>query len=73
MDEADRAQNIIERDLENAIKAARGVMPADVESADCCVECGCEIPSMRQAALPGVQTCFDCAVELESKRLRGLV
>ena len=72
-DEADMAQARIDMDLELAIRAARGVMPADVESADCCVECGCEIPSMRQAALPGVQTCFDCAVELESKRLRGLV
>jgi phage/conjugal plasmid C-4 type zinc finger TraR family protein len=73
MDEADRAQNFIDLDLENAIKAARGVMPSDTKSADCCVECGCEIPSVRQAALPGVQTCFDCAAVLESKRLRGLL
>ena len=72
-DELDRAQAHIEQELEAAIRAARGVMPADTRSAECCVECGCEIPSMRQQAIPGVQTCFDCAVELESRRLRGLV
>ena len=72
-DECDRAQDHIEEELENATQAARGVMPPDTRSAGCCVECGREIPSMRQRALPGVQTCFDCAVELESKRLRGLL
>ena len=72
-DECDRAQDHIEKELENAIQAARGVMPPDTWSAECCVECGREIPSMRQQAIPGVQTCFDCAVELESKRLRGLL
>ena len=72
-DEADRAQIQEQAFLENAIRAARGVMPPDTRSADVCIECGCEIPSMRQAAIPGVQTCFDCAVELESRKLRGLV
>jgi phage/conjugal plasmid C-4 type zinc finger TraR family protein len=72
-DEADMAQARIDMDLELAIRAARGVMPVDAKSADCCIECGCEIPSVRQAALPGVQTCFDCAAVLESKRLRGLL
>ena len=73
MDDADRAADHIEKELENAIRAARGIVPPDTKSAECCVECGCEIPSMRQQAIPGVQTCFDCAVELESKRLRGLL
>ena len=66
MDDADRAADHI-------IQAARGIVPPDTKSAECCIECGCEIPSMRQQAIPGVQTCFDCAVELESKRLRGLL
>ena len=73
MDDADRAADHIEKELENAILAARGIVPPDTKSAECCIECGCEIPSMRQQAIPGVQTCFDCAVELESKRLRGLL
>jgi len=73
MDDADRADDHITKELELAIRAARGICPPDTEIADCCIECGCEIPSMRQQAIPGVQTCFDCAVELESRRLRGLV
>ena len=72
-DIADQADEHITKELELAIRAARGVMPPDTRSAECCIECGCEIPSMRQQAIPGVQTCFDCAVELESRRLRGLV
>ena len=73
MDDIDKAQQHIEQELELAIRAARGVMPPDTRSAECCIECGCEIPSMRQQAIPGVQTCFDCAVVLEGLRLRGLV
>ena len=73
MDDIDKAQQHIERELEDAIRAARGVMPADTRSAECCIECGCEIPSMRQQAIPGVQTCVDCAVQIESRNLRGLV
>ena len=71
-DECDRAQDHIERELEDAIRAARGVMPPDTRSADCCVECGCEIPSQRMLAVRGCQYCFDCATRLEEKRLRGL-
>ena len=73
MDDADRASDHIEKELELAIRAARGIVPPDARSAECCVECGCEIPSMRQQAIPGVQTCVDCAVVLEGLRLRGLV
>jgi phage/conjugal plasmid C-4 type zinc finger TraR family protein len=73
MDDADRADDHITKELELAIRAARGIVPPDARSAECCIECGCEIPSVRQAALPGVQTCFDCAAVLESKRLRGLL
>ena len=73
MDDIDKAQQHIERELEDAIRAARGIVPPDTRSAECCIECGCEIPSMRQQAIPGVQTCFDCAVVLEGLRLRGLL
>jgi len=34
-------------------------------SAATCVLCDAAIPAARQAALPGVQTCLDCARELE--------
>lgn len=73
MDEADRAQRQEEAFLENAIRAARGIQPADPVSASNCVECGLEIPSSRMLAVPGCQLCVDCATELESRKLRGLV
>ena len=73
MDDIDKAQMHIERELEDAIAAARGVMPPDTRSADTCAICSMEISSARQVAVPGCTTCFDCAVELESKKLRGLV
>jgi phage/conjugal plasmid C-4 type zinc finger TraR family protein len=72
-DIADNADKTIADHLEAAIRAARGVMPADTRSAETCAECGLEIPAQRRQAIPGVQTCFDCAVELESRKLRGLL
>jgi len=72
MDDADIAQAQREREeraLEKAIQAARGCVNY---TADCCEECGCEIPSERQIAVPGTLYCFDCATELEMKAaLRG--
>ena len=73
MDDADRATDHIEKELEMAIRAARGILPAETESADCCVECSLEIPSARMLAVPGCQLCWDCATRLEGLRLRGLV
>ena len=73
MDDIDRANDHIEKELENAIRAARGILPADTESAPNCAECGNEIPSQRMLAVPGCQYCYDCATRLEGMRLRGLV
>jgi phage/conjugal plasmid C-4 type zinc finger TraR family protein len=61
MDDADRAQAHIERELEARISAARGILPPATESADECVECGELIPSARQVAVPGCQLCTHCA------------
>jgi phage/conjugal plasmid C-4 type zinc finger TraR family protein len=72
-DVIDDSQPTEELFLNLAIRAARGIRPARVDSAETCEECGCAIPQQRRDALPGVQTCLDCAVELESRRLRGLV
>ena len=73
MDDADRADDHITKELELAIRAARGVMPPDTRSADCCQSCGEEISSARQLAVPGCTMCTDCADEVESLRRRGLV
>jgi phage/conjugal plasmid C-4 type zinc finger TraR family protein len=72
-DECDRAQITIEQHLEASLRAARGILPPERESASECAECGLQIPSSRQIAVPGCQLCVDCATEFESKRLRGLV
>ena len=72
-DECDRAQDHIERELEDAIRAARRITPPKALSARVCCECGEDIPAERRQAIAGVQTCFDCAVVLEGLRLRGLV
>jgi phage/conjugal plasmid C-4 type zinc finger TraR family protein len=66
-DDADRAQAHIERELEARISAARGILPPAAESANECVECGLEIPSARQLAVPGCQTCTECAQSLEQR------
>jgi len=72
-DEIDRANELAQKELDAAIAAARGIQPADAKSADCCIECGGEISSMRQQAIPGVQTCTECGAVLEAKALRGLM
>lgn len=66
MDDADRAQTELEREeahLADRIKAGRGI-----PSADNCYECGFEIPSERQIAVPGCSMCVDCAHIYEQKK-----
>ena len=70
MDDADRAQDRIEAELQARIDAARGIVkggrsltPRD--SANECEECGSLIPSARQIAIPGCTLCVDCAARLE--------
>ena len=75
MDDADRALDLIEAELEHArrLHAARVAM-APIESADLCVECGEQISSARQLAVPGCQCCADCATDIERRQAmrRGL-
>ena len=67
MDDADRAEIEQERWLARCLEAARQACCA-LESADVCVECGEQISSERQLAVPGCQLCTDCAAELERRR-----
>jgi phage/conjugal plasmid C-4 type zinc finger TraR family protein len=73
MDEIDRANDLAQMHLDAAIKAARGVMPPDMRSAETCEDCGAAISSARQIAVPGCTMCTDCATKFEGRRLRGLV
>lgn len=58
MDDADRVAEQ-EAMLEKLKAAARGFV-LKKETADDCVMCGLQIPSERQIAIPGVETCVDC-------------
>ena len=70
MDDADRAQAHMDEinRLSDEERASRPVLTAD-DSADNCEECGDQIPSARQIAVPGVSMCVECAGNFEKKRL----
>lgn len=61
-DEADRAQQVIDEDLENKIAAARGHVPVPGSGATVC-QCGSDIPQPRADA--GYTTCIDCQRDKE--------
>lgn len=64
-DVVDIASDIAEETLAN-ILANRAKPPTGV-SAVRCEECNCKIPEGRRLALPGIQTCVNCAQLNEDK------
>lgn len=72
MDDPDRATEYETQRLERCIQAARGIVPPARESASECAECGQEIPSARQLAVPGCTLCVDCADGMERRARMGL-
>ena len=50
--------------VNDALERARRAMPTG-ESREYCDECGEPIPKARREAVPGVQHCIGCQVELE--------
>lgn len=69
-DEADRAAQDIERELEAARAHRAPTAPRALESADCCEECGEQIPSARQIVVPGCTMCAECAWWWEQRNAR---
>ena len=65
----DRATECEERNREDALNAQsrRAGLTGKTwrDSADECKVCGERVPMARRRALPGVQTCVDCQIELE--------
>jgi len=57
-------QEQIDASVEDAIKRIRDRMPNGASLAEC-EECGEDIPSARQAAIPGVRLCITCQSELD--------
>lgn len=68
-DPVDQANDLQEQHLASAIAAARGELRTG-NSADECVECGDQISSERQLAVPGCLLCVSCAEIYETKRGR---
>jgi RNA polymerase-binding transcription factor DksA len=68
VDNADYADLAVEREMEAlmALRAARDAM-APLESADLCAQCGDQISSARQIAVPGCQLCTYCAEDQERR------
>lgn len=68
-DSIDAAQVENERHLELAL-ARRVILDPTKQSANECIECGDQIPSARQIALPGVETCVhrQSLIEIKAKR-----
>lgn len=65
MDIIDTAAEIEELQRNAALSAHR--LNRNAVSAECCAECGEEIPEPRRAAVPGCQTCAECQEEKEFK------
>lgn len=62
-DDADRAEEEIERELERALEEARCNVPTPGEGSETCVVCGAELQPARAAA--GYSRCMDCAQAAE--------
>ncbi|HBC5385656.1 TPA: TraR/DksA family transcriptional regulator [Citrobacter koseri] len=61
----DTAAEIEELQRNAALSAHR--IDRNAVSAEHCVECGEDIPEPRRAAVPGCQTCVNCAIDNELK------
>lgn len=68
MDDIDRATDLAELTTQIAIDNQRNRMLTAKDSAHNCEECGFEIPSQRQIAVPGCTLCVACAEALEAKQ-----
>jgi phage/conjugal plasmid C-4 type zinc finger TraR family protein len=65
-------QDQIDASVEDAVARAKNNMYKG-ESAEYCVECEAPIPERRRVAVPGVQLCLTCQVEMEKdKRVESL-
>lgn len=73
MDQVDEAQRLEQIDRDRAIEAHRrqAALQASRETADDCDECGLEIPSGRQIAVPGTRHCTHCATLIENAARLG--
>ncbi|KZX01012.1 hypothetical protein JL49_08140 [Pseudoalteromonas luteoviolacea] len=68
MDEADRAQKIIEQSMNRKLaEHSKQFTGADVDL-DECEECGAEIPEARKIAIHNCRTCVHCQALIEREQ-----
>lgn len=65
MDIADQAEVRIEREMQAILDAHAAQSAGSTVSADLCEDCGLEISSARQVAMPGCTRCVECAGRAE--------
>lgn len=66
-DDLDRAQEITETLLADALAAQQRKMPKGKSLAEC-EDCGEPIPEARRRAMPGCRRCIECQTTLENWR-----
>ena len=73
MDNADKAQDLIEMRTNHAIQANRAKFSGADIGEPYCLSCGIEIPLARRQAVHNCEYCIDCqqAIELRRKQLMG--
>jgi len=65
-DDADKAQPLIEREIETGLAEITAAIPKG-ESAKFCRDCGEKIPDARRRAVPGIKCCVFCSSQNESQ------
>jgi phage/conjugal plasmid C-4 type zinc finger protein, TraR family len=70
-DNADLANDVMQARLDLLLQN-RPRLPSGISASEC-EECGDDIPQARRVALPGIQTCAECAqlIEEQTRFQRG--
>jgi len=69
MDNADRAQELIDQRLQDALDARRATQQSQAMQGPVeCQECGEEIPAARRWSVPGCRYCTECQAAREGRR-----
>lgn len=69
MDNADRAQDLIDQRLQEALDLRRAAAQnRAMQGPSECEDCGEAIPAPRRLNLPGVATCVECQTIREGRR-----
>lgn len=69
MDNADRAQELIDQRLQDALAARRAARQSQgMQGPANCVECDEPIPTARRLSVPGVRFCTPCQAAREGRR-----